>query len=258
MQKFSHQELKEFLESKFIYYNNPSFVKNDPILIPHSFSKKEDQEIAGFLTAVISWGKRKAIINSGMRFIQWMDNDPSGFVKNFSAGELNRFNHFVHRTFNSDDCKYFLAALKHIYLELGGLEKLFIECLNVHNDEILLAISDFRKRFFQWQHLKRSEKHLGDPIKNSTAKRFLMFLRWMVRKDGRGVDFGIWNISPSQLAIPLDVHSARVARKLGLLTRSQNDWKAVIELTNKLREFDANDPVKYDFALFGLGVNEQF
>ncbi len=251
-------ELKRFLDEKAAYYNQPLFIESDPIQIPHQFSKKEDIEIAGFLVATIAWGNRKSIIKNGTRLMQLMGNSPHDYVLNFSEEKHSEsLSGFVHRTFNSDDLVYFIKALQHIYKEHNGLEAVF----STFSEENTLqpAIHHFKKVFFSLPHLKRTEKHVSDPLKNSAAKRINMFLRWMVRKDNTGVDFGIWNsLSPSQLSCPLDVHSGRVARSLSLLKRKQNDAKALNELDNSLRKLDPADPVKYDFALFGLGVFEAF
>tara|TARA_R100001369_G_scaffold92804_1_gene139956 strand:+ start:804 stop:1571 length:768 start_codon:yes stop_codon:yes gene_type:complete len=251
-------ELKRFLDEKAAYYNQPLFIESDPIQIPHKFSKKEDIEIAGFLVATIAWGNRKSIIKNGTRLMQLMGNSPHDYVLNFSEKKHSEsLSGFVHRTFNSDDLVYFIKALQHIYKEHNGLEAVF----STFSEENTLqpAIHHFKKVFFSLPHLKRTEKHVSDPLKNSAAKRINMFLRWMVRRDNTGVDFGIWNsLSPSQLSCPLDVHSGRVARSLSLLKRKQNDAKALNELDNSLRKLDPADPVKYDFALFGLGVFEAF
>lgn len=247
--------LNEFLDEKVVQYNNPNFIKTDPIQIPHRFTKKEDIEIAGFLVATIAWGNRKTIINNGLKLMNLMGNSPYEFVMQFSEEDEERFSGFVHRTFNSIDLTYFIAALQHIYKNHGGMENIF--STYAKTDSLQPAIHHFKKLFFELPHPKRTQKHVSDPLKNSAAKRINMFLRWMVRKDNAGVDFGIWNnLSPSQLSCPLDVHSGNVARKLKLVKRKQNDAKALIELDTALRELDKNDPVKYDFALFGLGVFE--
>lgn len=249
--------LKEFLDEKAALYNNPEFIKSDPIQIPHKFSEKEDIEIAGFLTATISWGNRKSIINNSNRLMDLMGSSPHDFVMDFSQDKEDLFKNFVHRTFNNEDLAYFIKALQNIYLNHDGLEGVFSK--NAEIDSLQSAIHHFKNIFFELPHQRRTQKHVSDPLKNSAAKRINMFLRWMVRKDDVGVDFGIWNsISPSQLSCPLDVHSGSVARKLGILTRKQNDAKALAELDNSLRLYDAEDPVKYDFALFGLGVFEKF
>lgn len=252
-------ETFDFLESKYHQYNNVSFIEKDPIFIPHQFSKKEDIEIAAFLTSTIAWGQRKTILNNSIKLLELMDHTPFEFVTSFTQQDLKKFNNFTHRTFNGIDCSCFLLSLQQIYLKHEGLESVFTQSLNVSNCSIANQISNFRKTFFQLSHSSRTLKHISDPLKNSSAKRICMFLRWMVRKDQNGVDFGIWNSIPTScLAIPLDVHSSRIARNLSLLSRTQNDWKAVMELTEALKLYDFNDPVKYDFALFGTGVNEKF
>ena len=251
------QEIKEFLDEKVSQYNNPKFIESDPIQIPHRFTKKEDIEIAGFLVATIAWGKRAMIIKNGSHMMELMGQEPYEFVMHHSESDLNDFDAFVHRTFNSTDFKYFIKSLQHIYIKYGGLEQVFLS--NKSNASLQPAIHEFKKVFFETPFPQRSQKHISDPLKNSAAKRINMFLRWMVRNDNAGVDFGIWNsISPSLLSCPLDVHSGNVARKLGLLTRKQNDAKALLELDTNLRLLDPQDPVKYDFALFGLGVFENF
>jgi uncharacterized protein (TIGR02757 family) len=250
-------DLKYFLDSKVEQYNNPRFIESDPIQIPHQFSLKEDIEIAGFLTASIAWGNRKSIINNAQRLMDLMDGTPYDFVINHKETDLEALRSFVHRTFNADDCTQFIKSLKHIYLNHGGLEFVFSKF--AATDSMQPAISQFKTVFFEIEHAYRTQKHISDPLKNSAAKRINMFLRWMVRNDKAGVDFGIWKtLSPHQLSCPLDVHSGNVARKLGLLNRQQNDAKALLELDTTLRELDPKDPVKYDFALFGLGVFEKF
>ncbi|TYA71515.1 TIGR02757 family protein [Seonamhaeicola marinus] len=250
-------ELKDFLNEKVVAYNNPKFIESDPIQIPHTFSLKEDIEIAGFLTATIAWGNRKSIINNAKRLMNLLDNSPYDFIINHKASDLEQLKPFVHRTFNGDDCTQFIKSLKNIYIKHNGLEVLFSK--HAENNNLQTAISKFKTVFFEIEHLERTKKHVSDPLKNSAAKRINMYLRWMVRQDNAGVDFGIWkSISPSLLSCPLDVHSGNVARKLGLLTRKQNDAKALQELDLNLRQLDNEDPVKYDFALFGLGVFEGF
>ncbi len=249
--------LKEFLDTKVDQYNKPRFIESDPIKIPHQFHVKEDIEIAGFLTATIAWGNRKSIINNATRLMNLLDNTPHDFVLNHSESDLEKLQPFVHRTFNGYDCIQFIKCLKHIYVNHSGLEPLFNKHAETHS--LQKSISNFKATFFEIEHLKRTQKHVSDPLKNSAAKRINMFLRWMVRNDHAGVDFGIWkSLSPAQLSCPLDVHSGNVARKLGLLKRKQNDAKALLELDTALRKLDTKDPVKYDFALFGLGVFEGF
>jgi len=251
------QELKDFLDSKVIQYNTLEFIDSDPIQIPHQFETKEDIEIAGFLTATIAWGNRKSIINNANKMMQLMGFAPYEFVLHHSEKDLSRLDSFVHRTFNGEDFKNFIKNLRRIYSNYGSLENVFKNFSNTHG--LQTGIHHFKKVFFEDQENSRSTKHISDPLKNSAAKRINMFLRWMVRKDEIGVDFGKWeSISTSQLSCPLDVHSGNVARKLGLLKRKQNDAKALAELDDALRNFDPNDPVKYDFALFGLGVFEKF
>jgi len=258
--KMSIADLKAFLDEKSDFYNHPGFIADDPISISHQFSKKEDIEIAGFLTATIAWGNRKSIIknaNQLMKLMQWMDFAPYDFITGFSESDLGPFRGFVHRTFNGSDCVSFLFALKNIYQNRGGLENLFVP--GPQYTSMKESISRFRQVFFEVPHDRRTEKHLADPMRNASAKRLNMYLRWMVRQDDKGVDFGIWqSIDPALLMCPLDIHTGNVARKLGLLSRKQNDWKAVEELTSNLRKFDSADPVKYDFALFGLGIYEKF
>ncbi len=251
------KELKSFLDQKVIQYNHPSFITLDPIQIPHLFSKKEDIEIAGFLTAIISWGNRTMIIKNARQLMERLDHSPFDFVMHHSKKELKQLEGFVHRTFNDLDAQYFVLALQHIYSNYGGLETILLpkESENTYQN----AISDFKKVFFELEHPSRTEKHISDPNKNSAAKRINMYLRWMVREDNAGVDFGLWKRHDAKkLSCPLDVHSGSIARKLGVLKRKQNDWKAVMELDTMLRKFNPNDPVLYDYALFGLGAFEKF
>ncbi|MGO3707108.1 MAG: TIGR02757 family protein [Mesonia hippocampi] len=250
-------ELKAFLDYKVTVYNQARFIETDPIQIPHLYKRKEDIEIAGFLTATIAWGNRKSIIKNAHRMLALLEHSPADFVINHSKKDLQQLENFVHRTFNLTDFIYFIEALQHIYKKHQGLENVFKTYSSATSTQI--AIHEFKKIFFEIPHPQRTTKHISDPHKGSAAKRINMFLRWMARKDNNGVDFGIWNsITPSQLSCPLDVHSGNVARKLGLLTRKQNDAKALLELDTNLRKLDPNDPVKYDFALFGLGVFEGF
>ena len=250
-------ELKEFLDEKVEQYNHPRFLEDDPLQIPHRFTKKEDIEISGFLTATIAWGNRKSIINDASKLMGLLDNAPYDFVMQYSENDLDKLTPFVHRTFNGLDLQYFIKSLKNIYENHGGLEGVFSR--NQQKESLQTSISEFKAVFFELPHLSRTTKHISDPNKGSAAKRINMFLRWMVRDNNTGVDFGLWkSLHPSQLSCPLDVHSGNVARKLKLLKRKQNDAKALFELDEKLRKLDPNDPVKYDFALFGLGVFEKF
>ncbi|MDF2436341.1 MAG: hypothetical protein K0Q95_717 [Bacteroidota bacterium] len=254
--KLSKKELKEFLDEKVLKYNQPHFIESDPLSIPRQFTKKEDIEIAGFLAATIAWGQRVTIINNANKLMNLMDHSPYEFVMKAKEKDLKKFEGFVHRTFNGTDAIFFIRSLQNIYKNHGGLEKAF--STKKKEDVLLNSIDNFRELFFSIPHPQRTKKHVSNPVDNSSAKRLCMYLRWMARKDKCAVDFGIWKLSPAHLMCPLDVHSGNVARKLGILKRTQNDWKAVEELTAELRKMDPNDPVKYDFALFGLGVFEKF
>ena len=250
-------ELKDFLDEKVLQYNTLDFIDSDPVQIPHRYSAKEDIEISGFLAATIAWGNRKMIINNADKMMQLMGNSPYDFVMNFTEDDLTIFDGFVHRTFNSDDLKFFVKSLRNIYHNHKDLESVFT--LNQTEDSMQDAISNFKTIFFENNLASRTMKHVSDPKKGSAAKRLNMMLRWFCRQDQNGVDLGIWKSIPTSiLSCPLDVHSGNVARKLGILTRKQNDAKALKELDTQLREMDAIDPVKYDFALFGLGVFEGF
>ena len=248
-------ELKEFLDFKAEEYNSPQFIESDPIQLPHRFSKKEDIEITSFLVSTIAWGNRKSIIKSGEKLLEIMQNNPFDFIQNYKdkvAKDLK----FVHRTFNTIDLDFFFRSLQNIY-QKGGMEKAFSPHPTLFGSQG--RIVQFRNTFLETEHLDRSQKHISNPEKNSAAKRINMFLRWMVRNDQKGVDFGIWNsIQTSELSIPLDVHTSNISRKLNLISRKQNDGKALEELMINLREFDPVDPSKYDFALFGLGAFEKF
>jgi len=253
----TQSELKDFLDEKVIQYNTLDFIESDPVQIPHLFTQKEDIEIAGFLSATIAWGNRKMIIKNSHRMMELMGNTPYDFIMSHSETDLERLESFVHRTFNGIDFSFFIQSLQNIYKNHKGLEAVFSQYQEP--DSMQKSISAFKKTFFEIPHLTRTEKHISDPLNNSAAKRINMYLRWMVRQDNKGVDLGIWKtISPAILSCPLDVHSGNVARKLGLLSRKQNDAKALSELDLKLRELDSIDPSKYDFALFGLGVFEGF
>ena len=249
-------ELRIFLDKKVKEFNRPSFIQNDPVSIPHSFSQKQDIEIAGFFAAVFSWGNRTTIINKSKDLLKRMDKAPYQFIQQHSTNDLKKLKGFKHRTFNDDDLFYFISFFQRHYLENDSLETAFFPSskMTVEN-----GLNYFKNYFFSSEHFKRTEKHISSPEQRSACKRLNMFLRWMVRNDNKGVDFGIWkNISPAELICPFDVHVARVARKLGLLDRKQNDWRAAMELTGALRKLDKHDPVKYDFALFNLGIVEKF
>lgn len=254
--KLSKSELKSFLDEKYDLYNRETFIETDPIQIPKAFSKKEDVEIAAFLASTIAWGQRPTIIKNAQKLMQWMDDSPHDFIMNAQESDLHIFAEFKHRTFNGEDAIFFIQALQNIYRNHGGLEATFSK---QNKGDAKDAIANFRETFFSIDHPQRTEKHVSNVLKKSSAKRLNMFLRWMVRNDKRSVDFGIWkSLSPADLYLPLDVHTGRVGRKLGLLTRKQDDWPAVNEITQSLRILDPNDPVKYDFALFGLGIFEKF
>jgi len=250
-------DLKSFLDEKVVQYNQPFFIETDPIQIPRLFTQKEDIEIAGFLTATIAWGNRLSIINNARKLISMMGGQLHDFVLNASAHDLKTLQRFVHRTFNGDDCIFFIRSLQNIYKNHGGLDSVFQQ--GFENDHtVKAAFAQFFTRFFEIGG-ERTRRHVSNVEKDAAAKRLNMYLRWMVRSDKTKVDFGLWKgIPPSALMLPLDVHTGNVARKLGLLQRRSNDWKAVEEVTAQLRKFDAGDPVKYDFALFGLGVFEKF
>jgi len=249
-------ELKDFLDEKADLYNNLDFIQDDPIQIPHRFSLKQDIEIAGFLAATISWGNRKSIIKSAEKMLDIMGSSPYDFVLNHSAKDLEILkDKSIHRTFNGEDFSYFVQQFRKVYLQYDSLENLFL--MNKDEQNFYYSIERFRAGFLDIEK-HRSHKHVSSPYKNSSSKRIMMFLRWMVRKDNRGVDFGIWqNIGQKFLSIPLDVHTGNISRQLGLITRTQNDWKTVEELDLVIRKLDDKDPAKYDFALFGLGVTKE-
>ncbi len=251
----THDELRELLEELHDRFNREEFVERDPISVPHRYLKREDREIAGFMASTIAWGNRKAIVKSAHRMMEYMDDTPYDFVLNASDQDLKRLESYVHRTFNGLDFRDFIMCLRGIYNHWGGIGTYFEQHYAQH-ESIPQALSDFRSEFFVAEHQPRCEKHLSSIDKGAACKRTNMFIRWMVRRDNRGVDFGEWSTIPmSAIYMPLDVHSGNVARALGLLGRKQSDWKAVYELTSKLREFDEEDPVKYDFALFGAGID---
>lgn len=255
-----NRKLIYFLNKKVDEYNQPFFIKADPICIPHSFSKKQDIEIAGFFAAIFAWGNRTTIINKSRELMAFMDNAPHDFCLNHSDNDLKKLLHFKHRTFNPTDVLYFVDFFKHHYSANKSLETAFTNSMKKGDANIENALNGFYQYFFSLENVpKRTMKHIASPAKKATCKRLSMYLRWMVRKDKNGVDFGIWkNISPSQLIVPLDVHVARVARHFKLLERKPTDWEAAVELTNAMKMLDKDDPAKYDFALFALGVLEKF
>jgi uncharacterized protein (TIGR02757 family) len=250
--------LKTFLDNKIELYNNPSFIKYDPISIPHLFTKKQDIEIAGFFAAIFSWGNRTTIINKSKELMQQMDYAPYEFCLNHSDNDLKNLLHFKHRTFNATDLLYFISFFKMHYSKHNSLEIAFTQWMNKKDETVENGLAGFYNYFFSLPDIsERTRKHIASPEKNSSCKRLNMYLRWMVRRDDKGVDFGIWkNISPAQLICPVDVHVARVAKELNLMKRQPVDWQTALELTAFLRTLDKIDPVKYDFALFGTGVME--
>jgi len=250
-------ELLLFLDEKVDQYNRPNFIDNDPICIPHAFSKKQDIEIAGFLAAVLAWGQRITVINKTRQLLSWMGDDPHHFLLNHTEGDLKPFGKFKHRTFNGTDALYFIASLSNFYKHHASLEEAFI--VPIDSSTVENGLFNFHRVLFYLDYPPRTLKHVYTPERKSACKRINMYLRWMVRSNSTGVDFGLWkSISAAQLVCPLDVHVERVARKLKLIKRTQADWQTAVELTNNLKKFDPTDPVKYDFALFGLGVEEKF
>jgi uncharacterized protein (TIGR02757 family) len=254
-----HKELKLFLDKHYERYNHPAFIVNDPVSIPHRFSRKQDIEIMAFFAATLAWGQRKTIINKCLTLISIFENHPYDFIQNHTDNDLKKIPEFKHRTFNHTDLLYFIHALKNIYSKFESLEYAFSNGIKKGDENIKNGIIHFHNLFFDRLYApERTRKHVSTPAHNSACKRINMFLRWMVRNDNKGVDFGIWKtIKPSQLICPCDLHVDRIARQLNLITRKQTDWHAAEELTNRLKKFDPDDPVKYDFALFGIGVNEK-
>lgn len=258
------ENLKTFLDAKVAQYNRPDFIRNDPVSIPHLFTQKQDIEIMGFWAATLAWGQRVTIINKCKELISLMDGAPYDFIVNHQEPDLKKLLHFKHRTFNDVDTLYFISFFKYHYSLFDSLEDAFVPALRLGDSKDFVsaegALNHFRKYFFSLpDYPHRTIKHVSSPSQKSTCKRLNMFLRWMVRKDNAGVDFGIWDkIKPSDLVMPCDLHVDRVARKLKLITRKQTDWQTAVELTACLRRFDPLDPVKYDFALFGLGIEEKF
>ncbi len=252
--------LKEFLDKKVDEYNQPFFIKDDPISVPHRFSKKQDIEIAAFFASIFAWGNRKTIIQKSNDLMMLMDDSPHDFCVQHSDKDLKKLLGFKHRTFNATDLLYFIEFFKYHYSKNKSLETAFSKWMNKSDETIENGLDGFFQYFFSLDDMPpRTRKHIASPKKNSSCKRLNMFLRWMVRNDNRGVDFGIWkNISPSKLVCPIDLHVARVAKRFGLIDRNQTDWQSALELTEHLRSLDKKDPVKYDFALFGLGVMERY
>lgn len=252
------QQLKSFLDERVAVYNKAGFIENDPISVPHAYVKKQDIEIAGFFAATLAWGQRTTIINKSRELLALMDNAPHDFIINHSLKELKVFDQFKHRTFNSTDCLYFIRFLSTHYKKHSSLESAFP--IEKEDLDVEKALIHFHNYFFSLEDFPpRTKKHIATPLRKSACKRINMYLRWMVRKDAMGVDFGLWKtISSSQLVCPCDLHVERVARKLNLIKRKPLDWQTAIELTNALKQFDPNDPVRYDFALFGLGIEEKF
>ncbi|WP_143309744.1 TIGR02757 family protein [Chitinophaga vietnamensis] len=253
------QQLKDFLDAKADYYDHPDFIANDPISIPHRFSLLQDVEIAGLFAAVLAWGNRTSIIKKCTELMNRMDNAPYDYIRHHEPRERMKLMDFCHRTFNGLDLLYFVEFLQHYYSNVTSLEFAFSSHLGPKDENVEKALLGFHKVFFALEHPERTRKHLSTPAKNSACKRLNMYLRWMVRKDENGVDFGLWeHISPAQLICPVDVHVSRVAARLGLIQDAKADWKTAVALTHQLKQLDPEDPAKYDFALFGLGVIEKY
>ena len=253
------QRLKHFLDEKVALYNKPSFIERDPISIPHAFTKKQDIEISGLFAATLAWGNRTTIINNCKRLMLWMDNKPHDFILHHKDTDLKPFVHFTHRTFNATDLLYFIALLQHHYRHFDSLEDAFVPAKRYAHNTVEQSLVHFHNYFFSIEYPERTKKHIATPERNSACKRINMYLRWMVRRDSNGVDFGIWKkIKPAQLICPLDVHVARVAERLGLLDNIKSNWNNAVYLTAQLKELNAADPAIYDYALFGLGMAERF
>lgn len=251
----SHEEMYDLLERLHDRYNNADFIEADPISVPHSFSATLDREVAGFMAATIAWGNRQAIVRSSHRMMRYMDNAPADFVLNASANDMEYLRSFVHRTFNGDDFRDFVLAMRHIITQWGSIGGFFEQRYEATKD-MRTVLSEFRREFFSVEHNPHCEKHLSSIDRGAACKRLCMYLRWFVRRDARGVDFGLWQRIPmSALYLPLDIHTGRMGRELGLLQRKQSDWKAVEQITSTLRCFSADDPVRYDYSLFGLGIS---
>lgn len=253
------RHLKKLLDDKAKLYNKPGFITNDPICIPHSFTRKQDMEIAGLFAATLAWGNRTTIINNCRKLMQWMDNAPYDFICNHTDTNLRPFVHFVHRTFNATDLLYFISLLQYHYTTYDTLEDAFVPAKQYKEENVEQALIHFHNYFFSIEHPERTRKHVPTPSRNSACKRLNMYLRWMVRKDKSGVDFGIWKkIQPHQLICPLDVHVARVAHRLDLIDNGKSDWKNALMLTQHLKELNPSDPAVYDYALFGMGAEERY
>ncbi len=255
----SAKQLKQFLDEKVAIYNQPSFIEKDPVVIPHSFTKKQDIEISGLFAAVLAWGNRTTIINNCNKLMGWMDNKPHDFIVHHKDTDLKKFIHFAHRTFNATDLLYFIAFLQHHYQQHDSLENAFVPAKKYKEHNVGEALIHFHNYFFSLEHPERTRKHIATPTRNSACKRLNMYLRWMVRHDNKGVDFGIWKkMTPAQLVCPLDVHVARVAERLGLIDNIKSNWANALQLTAHLKELNPKDPAIYDYALFGLGMAERF
>ncbi|WP_295127094.1 TIGR02757 family protein [uncultured Chitinophaga sp.] len=252
-------QLKPFLEAKVAHYNQPAFIDGDPVSIPHRFTKLQDIEIAGLFAAILAWGNRTTIINKSKELMGLFDNAPYDYILNHQPRDRMSLMSFTHRTFNGLDLLYFVEYLQHYYTNVTSLEYAFSGHMDPSDPTVEKGLIGFQKMFFMLEHPERTRKHISTPAKNSACKRLNMYLRWMVRKDENGVDFGIWqHIKPSQLVCPMDVHVARVAARLGMIEKAEANWRTAVELTEQLKEMDPKDPVKYDFALFGLGVVEKY
>jgi len=253
------KQLKAFLDSKAALYNQPAFIEKDPVCIPHSFSRKQDIEISGLFAAVLAWGNRTTIINNCRKLMGWMDNAPYDFILNHKDTDLLPFVHFAHRTFNATDLLYFIELLQYHYRVHDTLEDAFVPGRKYTETNVEQALIHFHRYFFSIEHPERTRKHISTPERSSACKRLNMYLRWMVRKDNHGVDFGIWSkIKPAQLVCPLDVHVARVAERLGMISNIKSNWANAVQLTERLKELNPKDPAVYDYALFGLGMAERF